>query len=630
LNSARSHYRDIGSEGSAGRIAQEGKAYVVVIGIDRYDRWDPLYNAVSDARGTLQVFQRLGFEALGVPLFDEMATGDALRRLVTDELATLGTSDSLVLFFAGHGHTLSRSYHGGTTVKDGYIIPVDGDPPGGKLGTWLRLENWLAEVTRIPAKHILVVLDACHSGFALGPIIQGRSRGGRCGPRELLEDLRARRSRRIITSALDDQLALDSGPVPGHSLFTGYLIEGLTGGLVTRSGRTTVTGSEIAQYVQRRVSEYPGCRQTPDFGALALDDRGEMVVHLASQPVELEIVATSPAFPAASIHAAHQRVPTASPHAVTLRSAKGSFAVGGPPAVESGASQMLVPPVEALSHTPAASPPSESAETPSRDHGSGTDPDATQAGTTRRYRTHRRFLGRLAAVVGSRPYVVPVLGVAFYATLCSGLVLWCSPEQPPQAAVMPAQPGASVDGGLLTDATSVSVDAASPADALESSNPFVATGEIRVQAHQVTRGEYAIYLASLPAAMRASATPLRDWDDTAPEDPVSWTRYEQAVSFCRAIAARLPTFAEWERASGGAWGLDPTGRRRGPLREWTSEVVDGWIRVAGATAAMTARQQAEALHDVLLLGRAANFEDRAAPDAAAVASKEVGIRCVKN
>ena len=291
---------------------------------------------------------------------------------------------------------------------------------------------------------------------------------------------------------------------------------------------------------------------------------------------------------------------------------------------------MPVPPVEALSHTPAASPLPESAETPSRDHGSGTDPDATQAGATRRYRTHRRYLGRLAAVVGSRPYAVPVLGVAFYATLCVGLVVWCSPEQPSQAAVMHTPVEASADGGLRGDATSLSLDAATLADAVEPSNPFVAIGEIRVQAHQVTRHEYAIYLAGLPAVTRAIAIPLRDWDDTAPEDPVSWTRYEQAVSFCNAIAARLPTFAEWERASGGEWGLDPTGHRRGPLREWTSEVIDGWIRIAGATAAMTAKQQAEALHDVLLMGRAANFEHRAAPDVAAVASKEVGIRCVKN
>jgi hypothetical protein len=38
-----------------------------------------------------------------------MATGDAIRRLVTDDLSALSSIDSLVLFFAGHGHTQTRS-----------------------------------------------------------------------------------------------------------------------------------------------------------------------------------------------------------------------------------------------------------------------------------------------------------------------------------------------------------------------------------------------------------------------------------------------------------------------------------------------------------------------------------------
>lgn len=272
-------YRDVGpSDTPPAREARPGRAYIAVIGIDRYRTWNRLYNAVSDARGALTLFAGFGFELIAPPLFDENATGDALRRLVVDDLSGLGQDDSLVLFFAGHGHTVTRSY-GGTSVRDGYVIPVDGDRPGGRAGTWLRLESWLTEITRIPARHILVILDACHSGLALGPILQWRSRGMENARREPLEQLRARRSRRIITSALDDQLAMDGGPVPGHSLFTGCLVEAMTGGLVASTGHQIVTGSEIGHYVQRRVSEYPGSVQTPDFGALELDDRGELLVH---------------------------------------------------------------------------------------------------------------------------------------------------------------------------------------------------------------------------------------------------------------------------------------------------------------------------------------------------------------
>src|SRR5204863_570474 len=93
-----------------------------------------------------------------------------------------------------------------------------------------------------------------------------------------LETLQGRRSRRVITSALGDERAADAGPVPGHSLFTGCLIEALTGGL--RSPRGMVTGSEIAVWVQNRVRSYPSAQQTPDFGVFARDNRGEIVIPL--------------------------------------------------------------------------------------------------------------------------------------------------------------------------------------------------------------------------------------------------------------------------------------------------------------------------------------------------------------
>src|SRR5262249_25623573 len=141
--------------------------------------------------------------------------------------------------------------------------------------TWIELEGWLRAISRLPPRHILVVLDACHSGIALDPVIQWRD----CGSSQdrPLATLAARRSRRIITSALADEVACDSGPVPGHSLFPGCLIEALTHG-VRAGGSGLVSGSELALYVQRRVASYPGARQTPDFGAFAFDDRGEMTI----------------------------------------------------------------------------------------------------------------------------------------------------------------------------------------------------------------------------------------------------------------------------------------------------------------------------------------------------------------
>jgi very-short-patch-repair endonuclease len=264
------------------RETSRGSTYVAVVGIDRYRAWSKLQRAVNDARGARDVFVKLGFKEFRPALFDEAATGTAMQRLVTDELRALGSEDSLVVFFAGHGHTVTTPYPDGTVTKLGFLVPVDAEPLGVGVGALVSLDNWLHHLAHLKAKHILVVIDACHSGIALNPVIRWRGEDVRTS--EPLDKLRARRSRRIITSALDNELAMDGGPIEGHSLFTGCLIEALTGGLRAKTGQRSATGSEIALHVQRRVSSFPTSHQTPDFGALELDNRGELLIDLSESP----------------------------------------------------------------------------------------------------------------------------------------------------------------------------------------------------------------------------------------------------------------------------------------------------------------------------------------------------------
>jgi hypothetical protein len=250
-----------------------------VIGINRYAEWPLLFNAVNDAERAMQRFKALGFEPAGEPLFDDAATTAALHRLVVDDMAkTLDENDSLVVFFAGHGTTRTLS-SGGAPVTNGYIIPVDARASDEHVVSWLRLDQWLSNVARLPPRHILVILDACHTGIALDALIK-RYRGF---PSDPLAELRTRRSRRVITSALGNQQALDGGPIPGHSLFTGCLLEALDGKVVRNGawkGAYDVTGTELGQYLQNRVTRHSDGQQTPDFGAFEHDDRGELVLSL--------------------------------------------------------------------------------------------------------------------------------------------------------------------------------------------------------------------------------------------------------------------------------------------------------------------------------------------------------------
>jgi hypothetical protein len=211
-----------------------------------------------------------------------------------------------------------------------------------------------------------------------------------------------------------------------------------------------------------------------------------------------------------------------------------------------------------------------------------------------------------------------------------GFLLWLWKMKPfGDARVTPVEYPVVPDAAAAVPHDATGLDAPALTAIITRSNPFIDVDGVRVQLHQVTRREYAAYLATLGQDLRVQATPRIGWDDSAPDDPVAWTRFEQATKFCAEIGARLPTFVEWTRASRGSWGIDPVGDQRGPLREWTSDVDDGWIRVAGATAAMTTAQRSKALKDKLLLGSAASFAHSVKPDEVDISSHEVGIRCVQ-
>ncbi|HEX4423173.1 MAG TPA: caspase family protein [Kofleriaceae bacterium] len=260
-------------------MERPGRNLIAVIGIDRYQQaqhWRPLLNAVNDAREAVALFKGLGFAEVAPMLTDDFATGRRIQALATDELVTLSSNDSLVLFYAGHGG--GRRHHlDGSEVTTGYLIPVDADD---RVSTWINLDAWLYAVALLPARHILVILDACHSGIALNSAIRWRNNDSFRD--EALATLNARRSRRVITSGLSGQAVLDNGPLPGHSLFTGCLIDALTHGL-KKSGRLMITGSELGLYVQRHIETYSCSHQTPDFGAFAFDARGEMMIPIIDQ-----------------------------------------------------------------------------------------------------------------------------------------------------------------------------------------------------------------------------------------------------------------------------------------------------------------------------------------------------------
>ena len=225
----------------------QGRSLVVTIGINSYVHWQPLKNAVQDAVGFQQtMMDKLGFTAPVESLINAQATKTSINRLVEEQLRTIvQKDDNLILFFAGHGHTRVDQL-GNETLETGYLIPVEASGSD-KYSEYIEIDPFLKSVAKLPARHILVILDACHSGFALGEVKQYRDAV------TYTKDLNAKVSRRVITSALREQPALDGGSsLLGHSLFTGTLINGFNWGEADLDGNGLSSSSELGLFLQQR------------------------------------------------------------------------------------------------------------------------------------------------------------------------------------------------------------------------------------------------------------------------------------------------------------------------------------------------------------------------------------------
>ena len=138
---------------------------------------------------------------------EQEATCDA----ILDELDRLQREarpeDAVLFWFSGHG------------VKDGSMFGLVAKDTSGDIArnaNFVRREHLLNFLARCPAKHVLVVLDCCHAGAALGDDLDAMLQQPRSGPGDVapVDDHRgsARQawcSREILCSARADQVAQD-------------------------------------------------------------------------------------------------------------------------------------------------------------------------------------------------------------------------------------------------------------------------------------------------------------------------------------------------------------------------------------------------------------------------------------
>ncbi len=243
------------------------KSFALIIGVDKYEKWPALEFAVNDARAVRQKLELTGFEEITI-IFDKEATQ---RRILTELFHELpkqvGRNDRVLFYFAGHGQTEDLPNGG----KRGYIIPVDADTSNFSSSA-ISMEQIRSLSSRIPAKHILYVMDSCYSGLGLS-----RSYGVSTSISGYLRKVASMRVIQIVTAGGKGEQVQEK---EGHGLFTTYFLRALEGEADINNDKV-VTGTELGAYIRPSVSDASQQAQTPLYGRL--EGEGEFLFFVGEE-----------------------------------------------------------------------------------------------------------------------------------------------------------------------------------------------------------------------------------------------------------------------------------------------------------------------------------------------------------
>lgn len=198
------------------KATPDHNAVAIVIGIEKYQLLPAAGFVRSDANLMREYLKAMGYQDRNIEfLIDDRATFSSIRKAVETWLPNrINAKSRVIVYYAGHGAPDPQS-------GDAYIVPYDGDP-NYLPDTGYPLKRLYERLEKLPAKQVVVMIDACFSGA-----------GGRgvlaTGARSLVrvEKVAPKGNRiAVLTSTQGTQISTSS-PEKQHGLFTYYLLKAL-------------------------------------------------------------------------------------------------------------------------------------------------------------------------------------------------------------------------------------------------------------------------------------------------------------------------------------------------------------------------------------------------------------------
>lgn len=271
---------------NASLVKYYDNSWAIVVGVDRYsDSQIPqLQNAINDAKLLSSLLKEIGFNHV-IELYDEKATKSSIMSLLSDDdelPMKVKKNDRLILFFSGHGTTISSKKDGSSI---GYIVPYDANLS--KRNSMIEFDDFVRNCSRfIPAKHILFLMDCCFSGMsALRAIDIDKVAIPKMPTKDFIKSCVEKDAVQIMTAGGQDELVLDGSIFSGHSPFTGAITQGIQTWDADLLKDGILTATELGTFLSRRVSDVAnvyGHKQKPIFNRLPGDKGGDFIITVSN------------------------------------------------------------------------------------------------------------------------------------------------------------------------------------------------------------------------------------------------------------------------------------------------------------------------------------------------------------